>query len=109
MPKSSKIRVMISTEESRLSAAVDCCEEAKRNLGAAQKIKFVMVFDSAARFSLLGRQNERELYVIKKTFGEDTLLIGIYTNGEQAPLQSINYLGRTYFHNQSINILAIGE
>lgn len=108
IPQESKIRLMISTEDSRLEAVVASCEEAKRNL-EGQKIKFVMVFDSAARFSLLGRQNDIELGVIKEVFGKDTPLIGICTNGEQAPLKSINYLGKTYFRNQSINILAIGD
>lgn len=108
VPQDSKIRLMISTEDSRLEATVASCEEAKRNLGG-QKIKFVMVFDSAARLSLLGRQSDIELGVIKEVFGKDTPLIGICTNGEQAPLKSINYLGKTYFRNQSINILAIGD
>jgi len=108
IPQDSKIRLMISTEDSRLKATVAACEEAKKNL-VAQKIKFLIIFDSAARFSILDRQNDIELCVIKEVFGENTPLIGIYTNGEQAPLKSINYLGRTYFHNQSINILAIGE
>ncbi|MDP2831463.1 MAG: FIST N-terminal domain-containing protein, partial [Candidatus Omnitrophota bacterium] len=108
IPQNSKIRLMISTEDSRLAATVAACEEAKRNLGT-QKIKFLIVFDSAARFSILGRQNNIELCVIQEVFGKNTPLVGIYTNGEQAPLKSIDYLGRTYFHNQSINILAIGE
>jgi len=108
IPQDSKIRLMISTEESRLEATVGACEEAKRNLGG-QKVKFVVVFDSAARVSLLGRQNNIELDVIKEVFGKDTPLIGICTNGEQAPLKSINYLGKTHLRNQSINILAIGD
>ena len=108
IPQNSKIRLMISTKDSRLEATLEACEEAKRNL-ANQKIKFLIVFDSAARFLIHGRQNDLELGIIKKAFGENIPLIGIYTNGEQAPLKSINYLGRTYFHNQSINILAIGE
>jgi hypothetical protein len=108
IPAYSKIRLMISTQDSRLAATVAACEEAKMNLGN-QKIKFLLIFSSAARFSILGRQNDIELRVIKKFFGKDTPLIGIYTNGEQAPLKSVNYLGLTYFHNQSINILAIGE
>jgi hypothetical protein len=109
VPPGSKIRLMISTEDSRLAAAVAACEEAKNNL-RGQKIKFLIIFDSASRFSILGGQNDdTELRVIKDIFGKDIPIIGIYTNGEQAPLESINYLGRTYFHNQSINILAIGE
>jgi len=108
IPQNSKIRLMISTQDSRLAATVAACKEAKINLGK-QKIKFLIVFDSAARFLIYGRQNDIELRAIKEVFGEDTPIIGIYTNGEQAPLKSIDYLGRTYFHNQSINILAIGE
>ncbi|MDD5465658.1 MAG: FIST N-terminal domain-containing protein [Candidatus Omnitrophica bacterium] len=108
VPQGSKIRLMISTGDSRLEAALAACEEAKRSLGGL-KIKFVMVFDSAARLSLLGRQSDIELGVIKEVFGKDTPLIGICTNGEQAPLKSINSLGKTYFRNQSIDILAIGD
>ena len=108
IPQNSKIRLMISTQDSRLAATVAACEEAKRNL-KTQKIKFLIVFNSAARFLIHGSQNDTELCVIKEVFGGNTPLIGIYTNGEQAPLKSINYLGRTYFHNQSVNILAIGE
>ncbi len=109
IPPDSKIRLMISTEDSRLAATVAACEEAKKNLGCGEKIKLVIVFVSAARLSILGKQDDTELCVIREVFGENTPLIGIYTNGEQAPLKSIDYLGRTYFHNQSINILAIGE
>ena len=107
IPRYSKIRLMISTEESRLEATASACKEAKTGLGN-KKIKFVIVFASAARFSISEKQNEKELRVIKEIFGEDTPLIGIYTNGVQAPLKSINYMDQTYFHNQSTNILAIG-
>ncbi len=107
IPQDSPIRLMIGTKDSCLAAAVTSCEEAKNNLGAL-KTKFVMIFDSASRFTLLGRDCFRELEIIKAVFGENTPLIGIYTYGEQAPLKSINYLGRAYFHNQSINVLAIG-
>jgi hypothetical protein len=108
IPPNSKVRLMISTEDSRLKATVTACEEAKKNLGT-QKVKFLIVFESAARFSILGKQDDIELCMIKEIFGVHTPLIGVYTNGEQAPLKSINYLGKTYFHNQSITILAIGE
>ncbi len=108
IPQNSSIRLMIGTKDSCLAAAANSCEEAKKNLGT-RKIKLVMVFDSASRFTLLGRRYLRELEIIKALFDENTPLIGIYTYGEQAPLKSIDYLGRTYFHNQSINILALGE
>jgi len=108
VPEDSKIRLMISTKDSCFAATMDSCQEAKRNLGN-KKIKFVMVFDSALRFSLLNRQHIKELSIIKEAFGADTPLIGIYTYGEQGTLNSINYLGRSYFHNQSISVLAVGD
>ena len=108
IPENSKIRLMISTKDSCLAATRTSCEEAKRNL-RLQKIKFVMVFDSASRFSLLNKQRAKELAIIKEIFDENTPLIGIYTYGEQAPLNSINYLGHSYFHNQSISVLAVGD
>jgi hypothetical protein len=107
IPQDSKIRLMIGTKDSCLNATADSCEEAEKNL-MGQKAKFVMVLDSASRFSLLGRQSVKELEIIKDTFGEETPLIGIYTYGELAPLQSISYLGYSHFHNQSISILAVG-
>jgi len=107
IPQNSKIRLMIGTKDSCLEAAGRACEDAKKNL-LGQKAKFVMIFDSASRFSLLGRQYVRELEIIKEAFGEDIPLIGIYTYGEQAPLKSLNYLGRSYCHSQSINVLAVG-
>jgi len=66
------------------------------------------VFDSISRYILLGRQANKELEIIQAGLGKDTPLIGIYTYGEQAPLRAVNYLGRTYFHNQTIAILAMG-
>ena len=108
VPENSKIRLMISTKDSCLNATADSCKDAKNNLGN-KKIKFVMVFDSTSRFSILNRQRKKELSIIKEVFGENTPLIGIYTYGEQAPLNSINYLGRSYFHNQSISVLAVGD
>lgn len=107
IPQESRIRLMIGTKESCLEATAGACADAKKNL-FGQKAKLVIVFDSASRFSLLGRQHVRELEIIKDSFGDETPLIGIYTYGEQAPLKSLNYLGRSYCHNQSINVLAVG-
>ena len=108
VPENSKIRLMISTKDSCFAATASACHEAKKNLGN-KKIKFVIIFDSALRFSLLGRQHVKELAITKDVFGADTPLIGIYTYGEQGSLNPINYLGRSYFHNQTISVLAVGD
>ena len=107
IPENSQIRLMIGTKETCLNAASEAAQEAKKGLRDHQ-CKFVLVFDSASRYILLGRHANKELEIIKDTFGQNTPIIGVYTYGEQAPLRGISYLGKSYFHNQTINILAVG-
>jgi len=107
VPEGSQIRLMISTKESCLSAAHQALDEAKNGLWG-YKTKFVLVFESISRYIVLGRQADKELEILKEGLDKDTPIIGLYTYGEQAPLKSMNYQGRTHFHNQTITILAIG-
>lgn len=107
VPEASQIRLMIGTKETCLEATHQAVEEAKKSL-LGRQCKFALVFDSASRYILLGRQAGKELEIIRSGLGPNTPIIGIYTYGEQAPLRSINYLGKTYFHNQTITVLAVG-
>ncbi|MCX5711201.1 MAG: FIST C-terminal domain-containing protein [Candidatus Omnitrophica bacterium] len=106
VPVGSSIRLMIGTRESCLEATRLAALEAKRSM-AGKNINFVLVFDSVSRYILLGRRAIEELAIIKEYF-KDTPVFGLYTYGEQAPLQSVNYYGKAYFHNQSVAILAAG-
>lgn len=106
VPEDSIIRLMIGTKESCLSATQQAAKEVIGGL-AEKKISFALVFDSVSRYSLLGREAAKELEIIKTVLGNDTPIFGIYTYGEQAPLRSIDYHGKTYFHNQTITILGI--
>jgi len=56
---------------------------------------------------LLGRQENIEISAIKEVFGADVPILGAYTLAEEAPLNSTDYLGTSYFHNNSIAILAM--
>ena len=107
VPEGSPVRLMIGTKESCLTATLRAAEEVKKGL-LGRPCNFVLVFESVSRYILLGRQANKELDIIKETLGKDTPVIGIYTFGEQAPLKSINYQGKAYFHNQTISILGIG-
>lgn len=107
VPKNSEIRLMIGSKESCVQAAGRAAEEAKNGLSGKQA-DLVIIFDSASRYLLLGRQAQKELETIKESLGNDTPIIGFYTYGEQTPLKGINYRGTTYFHNQSIAVLGIG-
>jgi len=111
----SAIRLMIGTKESCLNATRQALDEAKKILfapivdTAKGEIKnAVFVFDSVSRYTLLRREANQELEIIKEGFGKDTPIIGLYTYGEQAPLKAISYQGQAYFHNQTIAILNIG-
>jgi len=108
VPEGSSMRLMIGSKESCLDAARQATEEVKKNF-LGQEIKFVLVFDSASRYTLLRREAEQEIKIIRDAFGKDVVMAGFYTFGEQAPLKSINYQGKSYFHNQSIAILGIGN
>lgn len=107
VPEGSQIRLMIGTKESCLAATQQAAQEVKRGL-LGRPLNFALVFESVSRYMLLGRQANQELEIIQAQIGKDTPIIGIYTFGEQAPLRSISYLGRTYFHNQTVTILGIG-
>jgi hypothetical protein len=107
VPSDSRIRLMIGTKESCLDAAKEAADEAKNGLPEG-KAEFVFVFDSISRYILLGRDIVKELQILKNEFGNDTPLLGFYTYGEQGPLSAINYRGKTYSHNQTITLLAIG-
>ena len=104
----SQIRLMIGTKESCLSSTQQAIEEVKKGL-RGHISRFILIFESVSRYTLLGRQVNKELGMIKNAFSEGTPIIGIYTYGEQAPLRALNYEGKTHFHNQTITILGIGE
>ncbi|PIP19457.1 MAG: hypothetical protein COT38_05745 [Candidatus Omnitrophica bacterium CG08_land_8_20_14_0_20_41_16] len=105
-PQGSTVRLMISSKESCLESTRQAAKLAKKSLGN-QKPKLLLVFNSLARAILLGRQENMEIEIIKDVFGKDTPIAGVYTLTEQAPLSSAIYLGKSYFHNNSIAILAI--
>ncbi len=106
VPEGSRIRLMIGTKESCLTAARQALNEAKNGL-FGKKIGFAFIFDSVSRYILLGRSANKELEIIKEEIGSNTPIMGVYTYGEQAPLKAINYHGKTYLHNQTFSILAI--
>jgi len=107
VPQGCQIRLMIGTKESCLNATHQAVEEVKKGL-LGHPADLVLIFDSVSRYILLGRQAAQELQVIREGLGKNTPIIGIYTYGEQAPLRATSYLGKTYFHNQTVTILGLG-
>jgi hypothetical protein len=103
----SDVRLMMGTKEWALDAATEAAQEAKSAL-QDKTIKGALIFESISRNKLLGRLTENELSRIKEVLG-DVPILGICTYGEQAPLKSLEHYGETYFHNETLAILTIGE
>jgi len=46
--------------------------------------------------------------VIQAALGAQVPLVGCYTYGEQAPLRSVIHVGRSYVHNGTALVIAVG-
>ncbi|MEA3328249.1 MAG: FIST N-terminal domain-containing protein [Candidatus Omnitrophota bacterium] len=108
IPQGSEVRLMIGSEQSIILAAKNAANRALANIGNS-RIKFVILFDSISRSKLLGRRNGLEIDAVKDILGWNVPLIGFYCYGEQAPLRAEKNIGQSYFHNESIVVIAIGE
>ncbi|HAJ56803.1 MAG TPA: hypothetical protein DCL35_03415 [Candidatus Omnitrophica bacterium] len=100
-------RIMMGTKEWALDAATQAAQEAKQAL-EGKEIKGAIILESISRNKLLGRLTDKELSRIKEVLG-DIPILGLSTYGEQAPLKSLQHYGETYFHNETVAILTIGE
>jgi len=106
VPQGSSIRLMISSKQACLNTAKEVAQSILKN-AAGKKIRFALILNSLSRFTVLGRSANQEIKIIKNTIGEDIPMAGIFTSAEDAPLNTINYLGRTYIHNNSLAILTM--
>jgi hypothetical protein len=107
IPENSQVRLMIGTKESCLQATDQAIDAVNKEL-AGKSANFILVFNSISRHILLRRDAEKELEIIKKQFGDEIPVVGLYTYGELAPLTAIGYHGKAYLHNQTVTLLAIG-
>ncbi len=102
-----EVRLMMGTKSGALAAATEAATEARQTL-KNDILRGALIFESISRSKLLGRLTQEEMSRIKDILGNVPML-GISTFGEQAPLKSLEYYGSTYFHNETLAILAIGE
>ena len=106
IPQGSEVHIMIGNKESCKQAAIAAAQEAKNNL-ANKEPRLVFIFESMSRLKLLGRTAFEEIQGISGVFGPDVPLIGMYTNGEISPFQTIEKFKKPYLLNESIIVLAI--
>jgi len=113
IPEGSSIRLMISTKETCLHATESAVETALRQLASPmmrlykeRSSKFAIAFSSFSRYTLLRRDANLELEMLKQGMG-DTPFIGIYTASELAPMSASTFHGQMYFHNQSFSLMMV--
>jgi hypothetical protein len=106
IPVGSEINLMIGSKDLCIQAAREAAWETKKAL-KDKPPSLIIVFDSISRNNLLGRTAFEEIRSVKEILGRNVPLIGFYSYGEIAPLKALDYQGTSYFHNETIAILAI--
>lgn len=106
IPKGARVHIMIGNKESCKQAGRTAAEEARQNL-LGKEPKLVIILDSMSRLKLLGRMAFQEIARIKEIFGARLPIIGMYADGEVAPMQSTERFKRPHLQNASITVLAI--
>jgi hypothetical protein len=104
----SEVHVMIGNKDSCKQAARMAALEVKEAL--FQKTPdLIIIFESAARQKILGRQAFQEIQIIKEILGENVPLLGMYSCGELAPLSMGKNIGQSFLQNGAITLLALEQ
>ncbi len=102
----SEVRLMMGSKEKALEAAHRAAELAVGAI-APRAPTFGLIFSSCSRARLFGRRAQEEINTIQQVLGKGVPLIGFYDYGEQAPLSAANFRGLSYFHNESVVVVAV--
>lgn len=106
VPQGHEVHIMIGNKDSCKQAAYEAAEEALKNL-YGKKAKLIIVIDSMARLKLFGRFAYDEIAKIRSIFGSAVPIVGMYSNGEISPFQSVENILMPHLQNESIVVLAI--
>jgi len=105
VPEGAEVHIMIGNKESCKNASLEAAEQARQALGGKEPV-LIIVFESIARLKLLGRAAYQEIELVKRVFGYDVPIIGMYSNGEFCPFESVGEFKRSSFQNESIVVVA---
>jgi len=108
VPEGSAVRLMMGSKEHALEAARRAAERAMAGLGTKVP-QLALIFSSVSRARLFGRDAGAEIRCIREIIGPTTPIAGFYGYGELAPLSSEQYLGKTYYHNETLVVVALAE
>ena len=103
-----EVRLMIGTKESLLEAIRQAGQSAFQGL-SGKKPRLLLVFESASRKKVLGRDVSREIQILHELFGQEVPLAGFYGYGEMFPFGGEQDLGKSSFLNESVVLLVLGE
>jgi len=107
VPERGEVRLMIGTKTSLLSATRQAALTAREAL-SKKKAGLVLIFESASHRKLLGLEASETLEILRDVFGETIPIAGCYDYGEKFPIRGDLELGKSYFLNESIVLLALG-
>jgi len=107
LPQGAEVHLMIGNKESCVAAAREAALEAKKNL-LGKKAKLIIIIECLSRLKLLGRGAFGEISKVKDVFGGDVPIIGMYSNGEICPFQTLDRYKKSHHQNESIIVLALG-
>lgn len=105
LDQDSAVHIMITNGESCIQAAQRAAREVKDQI-KNRTPALILVFESAARHKLLGRNAPRELQAIRDVLGPAPLL-GMHTYGEIFTYPWGKNISRTLLQNDSIIIMAL--
>jgi len=106
IPEGSEVRLMMGSKERAMEASQLAAQQAM--IGLAPRLpRFGLAFSSCSRMRLFGQNAWREVAAIRSELGENVPIIGFYGYGEQAPMKAAGFRGRSYFHNETLVVLAI--
>ena len=106
IPEGSEVRLMMGSKAKALAAARRAAEQAVVAIAPGTP-RFRLVFSSCSRWRLFGRQIEKETLAIRQILGQTVPFIGFYGYGEQAPMSAAGFKGLSYFHNESVVVVAV--
>ena len=108
VPEGSAVRLMMGSKGRALEAARLAAERAMVSLGT-KRPQLALVFSSASRARLFGREAGDEIRCIREVVGLQTPIAGFYSYGELAPRSSEQYLGQTHYHNETLVVVTVAE
>lgn len=107
IPTGARIHLMIGKKDALEQTAIRAAMSIKEQLLPKQP-KLLFIFRSNVRHKIFGRHAYHEIKTIKEILGLTTLVFGMYTYGEIAPLNERQDTEKTIIQNGAIILTAIG-